>query len=517
MTMALDGSLYFANTFGGSTTIASPGLTTANAGDIVVLTILNNSSGITSVTGATLGAFTRIGASSGSSPPMLEVWACFAPSALSGEVVTVVQTNAYDCRYNLFGISGSNQTSLTGAFETLIGNELGAFNGAMPQNYTTTHADTLIIGTTFVGFSQVAVTANNGFTFTITPVDGLTTVYKVLSATSTESISTDQDVFCHGMFALAVIQAAGGGGGGVTGTLAVTEAADVAALAGAVNWNAVLAATEAADVAALTGDNGAAAVSAAPLMPTSRAVRGLRPWLWNRLVPTALPATDATGTLNSTEAADTAALTGTTSWNATLAATEAADTAALAGTVSWTGILAATEAQDTAALAGTTSWNAVLAATEAQDTAAIAGGIFGTGTLAATEAQDVAALTGGIFGTGTLAVTEAARRCGDQRQPGRRRRCRIAGRYGGGRRRCARRHDHRHDRHTGGNGGPGRRRAHWQCALDRGAGRDRGTRRRHAIGHDQLERCPGRHRGGRRRRDYWRDQVECCSGGDRIA
>lgn len=211
MALALDGSLYFVNTFGGSATIASPGLTTANANDIIVLMVINRSSGITSVTGATLGAFTRIGASSGASPPQVETWACFAPSALTGEVVTVVQTNAFDCIYNLFGVSGTGQTSLTGVFETFIGNELGAFNGAMPQNYTTTHADTMIIGATWVGFGGVAATANNGFAFTITPVDSMATVYKVLTSTSTESISTDQDTLSQGMLGFAVIKAAVGG------------------------------------------------------------------------------------------------------------------------------------------------------------------------------------------------------------------------------------------------------------------------------------------------------------------
>src|SRR5229473_1450520 len=116
MALAIDGSLFFANTFGGSATIASPGLTTANAGDIIILTVYNNSSNINSVTGASIGSFTRMGASSGNSPPAVEYWACFASAALTGEVVTVVQANNFDVRYNLFGVSGSNQTSLTGAF-----------------------------------------------------------------------------------------------------------------------------------------------------------------------------------------------------------------------------------------------------------------------------------------------------------------------------------------------------------------------------------------------------------------
>lgn len=210
MALAIDGAVFYANPFGGPTSVALPGLTTANANDIIILAILNIGSTITSVTGASIGSFTRIGASSGANPPALEVWACFASSALSGEVVTVVQGSAFDCRYNLFGVSGSNQTSLTGAFETFIGNELGAFNGSMPQNFTTTHANAMIIGGSQVGFGAIAATANNGFAFVITPVDPIVTIYKVLSATSTESISHDQDAVCHSMFGFAVIQASAG-------------------------------------------------------------------------------------------------------------------------------------------------------------------------------------------------------------------------------------------------------------------------------------------------------------------
>lgn len=211
MALAIDGSLYFANTFGGSATIASPGLTTTNANDIIILSVLNLGATINSVTGASIGSFTRIGASSGGSPPAQEIWACVAPSALTGEVVTIVQAQNFDCRYNLFGVSGTGQTSLTGIFETFIGNELGAFNGSMPQNYTTTHADTMIIGGSAVGFGSIAATANNGFAFVVTPTDPLAVIYKVLSATSTESLSHNQDNLCNNMLGFAIIKAAAGG------------------------------------------------------------------------------------------------------------------------------------------------------------------------------------------------------------------------------------------------------------------------------------------------------------------
>ena len=209
MALAIDGSVHAVNTFGGSATIALPGLTTTQANDIILLAVLNFSSGITSVTGATLGSFTRIGASTANTPPMVEYWACFAASALTGEVVTVVQTNNFDCRYDLFGVSGSNQTSITGAFEAFIGNENGAFNNTLPQNYTTTHADAMIISTAQTGFG-VNPTAGSGFT-AISSADAMLTQYKVLAATATESVTSSDPALAQAMAAFAVIQAAGGG------------------------------------------------------------------------------------------------------------------------------------------------------------------------------------------------------------------------------------------------------------------------------------------------------------------
>ncbi len=58
------------------------------------------------------------------------------------------------------------------------------------------------------------------------------------------------------------------------------------------------------------------------------------------------------GSLAATEAADTAALAGTVLVSGALAATEAADTAAIAGMVLVSGTLAATEGADTASMAG---------------------------------------------------------------------------------------------------------------------------------------------------------------------
>ena len=137
-------------------------------------------------------------------------------------------------------------------------------------------------------------------------------------------------------------------------------------------------------------------------------------------------------TLATTEAPDTAAFTGTTRWVATLATTEAPDVAAFTGTVRWTAVLSTTEAADVASFLGTTSWIATLAVTEGSDTAAFNGivrdpitstlatteaadvaafnGTVGdvaiTGTFSPTELPDIGAFTGGIYATGILSTTE---------------------------------------------------------------------------------------------------------------
>lgn len=159
-----------------------------------------------------------------------------------------------------------------------------------------------------------------------------------------------------------------------SGTLAATEANDVAAFAGHLSehWGA-LAATEAADTAAFTGEVG------------------------------------NTGTLAATEAKDTASFTGILSYDGALHATEAPDVANIAGGIGlqFYGTLATTEAKDTASFAGNIGVSGTLAATEAHDVAAFVGNLPTTGTLAASEQNDVASFSGMSDNAGVLAATEA--------------------------------------------------------------------------------------------------------------
>jgi len=160
----------------------------------------------------------------------------------------------------------------------------------------------------------------------------------------------------------------------ISGTLAATEAADVATITGALVSSGTLTATEAADVAAVVAE--------------------LR----------------SSGALTGNEASDTAMISGAIASIGTLGATEAADVAAFVAQLISTGTLAATGASDTAAISGTVSSNitGTLAATEAADTAAFIGASLSSGTLTATEASDVAALTAALVSSGTLTGQGAA-------------------------------------------------------------------------------------------------------------
>jgi hypothetical protein len=168
--------------------------------------------------------------------------------------------------------------------------------------------------------------------------------------------------------------------------------------------------TEAPDTAAFAGQlDGLGDVSWGVLTPRLRpslgpAGRRIMPFSFD--LPAVAPA-EITGTFATTEAADVAAFNGQVVIAATFDTTEAPDVAAFNGTVAWTGTLATTEAQDVAAFNGTVSWTGTLATTEAQDVAVFVGSSAWTGTLATTEAPDVAAFNGTVAWTAVLATTEA--------------------------------------------------------------------------------------------------------------
>jgi len=134
-----------------------------------------------------------------------------------------------------------------------------------------------------------------------------------------------------------------GGGGGVSGTLAASDVADTASLAGTIS------------------------------------------------------APSATGTLAASDAPDAGAFAGALTFTGSLAATEAQDAATFSGTAFAPGVsgtLAAADSADSAVFAGALSFVAALAAVEPQDSAVVTGAFGPSGSLAAADLQDSAAFSG---------------------------------------------------------------------------------------------------------------------------
>lgn len=239
---------------------------------------------------------------------------------------------------------------------------------------------------------------------------------RVLSAQEISALNDDPYQFL--IPAEGLMPALGGAAPAVpTGTLATTEAQDVAAFTGTAGVAGTLATTEAQDVAAFNATyavTGTLATTEAQDVAAFNATFAITGTLATTEAQdiAAFNATFAiTGTLNTTEAQDTAAFNATFAITGTLATTEGQDTASFTGSgVTVSGPLAVTEAPDTAAFTGNFVVSGTLATTEAKDTAAFTGSfIVVTGTLATTEAQDTAAFTGTISGApvGVLAATEA--------------------------------------------------------------------------------------------------------------
>lgn len=182
------------------------------------------------------------------------------------------------------------------------------------------------------------------------------------------------------------------------GTLSVVGI-DTAVFNGAVGVNGTLVVTEATDTALFNGQvipigiNGSLAVIEASDVATINGALGLQ----------------TSGTLAATEAKDVAVFAGQVVIAGQLAAIDAPDTVAVIATVGGAiGTLGVTEAPDVALFNGRVGTAGTLAATEAIDAAAFTGTLTGiAGTLVATEAKDVAAFNGLLTQTfGTLAATE---------------------------------------------------------------------------------------------------------------
>lgn len=128
---------------------------------------------------------------------------------------------------------------------------------------------------------------------------------------------------------------AASGGGSVTGTLATTEAADIAAFSGSVLVSGTLSTTESPDIALFSGTVG----------------------------------NIISGTFATTEATDTAAFSGSVLVSGTLVTTDGTDTASFSGSVLVSGTFATTEGSDVTSFSGsvTSAITGTWASTESPD------------------------------------------------------------------------------------------------------------------------------------------------------
>lgn len=194
------------------------------------------------------------------------------------------------------------------------------------------------------------------------------------------------------------------GGGTYTPPAGFTELEDFDVAGGAFHG------TVAEDEAAGPGAVGPFTFAYSQADPGLAAVIAIRP------APTGI-----TGTIAATEAADTAAATGTVTppaFTGSIAVTEGADTMAAAGTVASPGVsgsIAVTESPDTVAASGTVTppaFTGTISAAEAADTMVADGDHVpprSVGNLAVTERPDLMTSSGTAMApeiTGTIAVTE---------------------------------------------------------------------------------------------------------------
>jgi len=187
MALAIDGSAH-ANTTG----VLTLTLTTTQANDYIIVTVLSNGGPVVSATGSSLGAFTKTTSSNtGASNNVSEIWAKFAPAPLTSEVITVVMATTTFTTADAFGVSGSNQTSLVWDAGSPVNSGSGGL--ANPLSLTTTTPDTMVIGHFYMPSNFNAFTPGTGYTF-ISNTDYSAVEYQVFSSAGAKTVDVSVTV-----------------------------------------------------------------------------------------------------------------------------------------------------------------------------------------------------------------------------------------------------------------------------------------------------------------------------------
>lgn len=205
MAIAIDGT---GNGTGSSSITATASLTTSSTNDYIIACARFQATALTSVSGSTLGTFTKI-AENINSGNNVTIWAIFSSGTISSETITATQSQAFDMTLDVFGVSGTNQSSLVWDSGGPV------VSNSSPQNFTNATADCLLVN--IVNWFIANPNAGTGFTaLSGSGPNGDLTQYKLLSSTGTTSIGTGNDGLVNSFAAVGIPLASGGGGGGGT-------------------------------------------------------------------------------------------------------------------------------------------------------------------------------------------------------------------------------------------------------------------------------------------------------------
>lgn len=203
MAITIDGKDHVVG-FSGTTRLLT--LTTTQSNDYIMVAAVTNSFGIASVVGSSLGAFTMIETALRGGTSSVQVWAKFAASPLTSEVITITQNDDNFMTCDGWAVSGTGQTSLvwtTNSPQKVV-------NSSANVSITTTEAASVVFGAHAV--NDDGVTQGSGFTL-IYGAGYALTQYKELSAPGTTTITTGGTTL---QASIATAIPIGGGGPGLS-------------------------------------------------------------------------------------------------------------------------------------------------------------------------------------------------------------------------------------------------------------------------------------------------------------
>lgn len=296
-------------------------------------------------------------------------------------------------------VSGADQTTPIHLTHLLQNTNIAGTTVAL--TLTTTVADCLLVA--FAGQDQTATSSWTQASMTERYDESLTTSFlthcaytETAAATGTYARTITASVAERISGALIAVLAAPSG---ITGTAAVTQAADTSAASGQLGYTGTSAVTQAANTSSATGTvagpvTGTAAPSQASQMASAAGQLGY------------------SGTAAPSQAAHTSTATGKLGYSGTSAVSQANQTSVASGQLGYSGTATPTQAANTASASGIfTAGGAIAgsaAVTQANQTAAATGKLGYSGTTAVSQASQTATANGKLGYTGTSTATQAA-------------------------------------------------------------------------------------------------------------